>query len=75
VALAKSCNDPDSAHTAEEILNEMERLYAYGNKDVSPNTIVFNAVIDAWAQSSHPHKTDRTLELLIKMETSCTNLI
>ena len=43
----------------------MDRLDKNGNKDAKPDTITFNAVLDAWARSGDkiaPHRAEQILE-------------
>lgn len=71
---------PDAAERAEEILNRMEHLAAtlaaskntstihIRHKDIQPDVITFNSVIHAWANSPHPHASNRCERLLQRME-------
>jgi len=64
-AWAKSGGGRASAERAEEILEWMDRLYKGGNPDVKPDTITFNAVLDAWARSGDrvaPHRAEQILD-------------
>ncbi|EJK52709.1 hypothetical protein THAOC_27989 [Thalassiosira oceanica] len=65
-ALGKS-TQPRSAEKCEQILNEMESYASHGMKDLAPNTIVYNAVIDAYARSQTESKAYRAELLLEKM--------
>eukprot|EP00804_Cyclotella_cryptica_P003647 CCRYP_002212-RE/>CCRYP_002212-RE protein AED:0.30 eAED:0.30 QI:0/0.66/0.57/1/0.5/0.28/7/1782/683 len=66
-ALGKS-GCPRNAEKAEQILDEMERLSStYGIRDLAPNTICYNAVIDAYARSTSVSKAYRTELLLERM--------
>jgi len=72
VALGKSCKK-GSADIAQKILNDMEKIYINSegkNDHVKPNTIVCNAVINAWSRSSFIFKADRAYQLLCRMENS-----
>ena len=67
-ALGRS-KERGAADTAEKLLNDMEKMYyLYGNEDVQCNTIIFNAVIDAWSRSSFVFKAERAYALLLRME-------
>ena len=64
-AWAKSGGGRAAAERAEEILEWMDRLYKGGNPDVKPDTITFNAVLDAWARSGDrvaPHRAEQILD-------------
>jgi len=65
-----------AAEKAEQILEEMEFLSSQGAKDLAPNTIVYNAVIDAFARSKSVSKAHRAELLLERMleETEKGNL-
>ena len=65
-ALGKS-TQPRAAEKCEQILNEMESFASHGMKDLAPNTIVYNAVIDAYARSQTESKAYRAELLLEKM--------
>jgi len=70
---------PSNAHLpekAERLLGEMEDLSSE-YPDVAPNTICYNAVIDAWSRSKMPSKAYRTELLLEKMmeETAKGNIM
>ena len=55
----------EAAQRAERVLNGLLR----GNKgDVTPDTVVFNAVIDAWSTSGDPRAGSKALALLNKMK-------
>jgi hypothetical protein len=56
------------ADRAEDILKRMEESFQRGNLDARPNTISFNACIDAWAKSSHDKAGQRAEALLHRMQ-------
>ncbi len=63
-AWAKSGGGRPAAERAEEILEWMDRLHKQG-ADVKPDTITFNAVLDAWARSGDrmaPHRAEQILD-------------
>ena len=47
-AWAKSNGGGASAERCEKILKWMDELHRAGNTDIQPDTISFNACIDAW---------------------------
>merc|ERR1711865_980301 len=53
---------------AEEILEWMDRLYKSGNCNVRPDTITFNAVLDAWARSGDRMAAHRAEQILDHMD-------
>lgn len=65
---AKSGGGRASAERAEEILEWMDRLCKQGNKDVGPDTISFNAVLDAWARSGDRNAPRRCEQILDHMD-------
>ncbi len=65
-ALGKS-GLPRAAEKAEQILDEMVYISSYGSKDLAPNTILYNAVIDAYARSPSIGKCNRAELLLERM--------
>ena len=65
-AIGKS-GQPRAAEKAELILDEMEYISSYGAKDLAPNTICYNAVIDAYARSKSIGKAYRAELLLERM--------
>jgi Asp-tRNA(Asn)/Glu-tRNA(Gln) amidotransferase C subunit len=67
-AWAKSGGGRKSAERAEEILEWMDRLYRSGNQDVRPDTITFNAVLDAWARSGDRMAAHRAEQILDHMD-------
>mmetsp|Transcript_33110 Transcript_33110/g.68060 ORF Transcript_33110/g.68060 Transcript_33110/m.68060 type:complete len:192 (-) Transcript_33110:696-1271(-) len=58
---------PRAAEKAEQILDEMEYISSCGSKDLAPNTILYNAVIDAYARSTTIGKCNRAELLLERM--------
>jgi PPR repeat/Pentatricopeptide repeat domain len=46
----------------------MDRLYKSGNQDVRPDTITFNAVLDAWARSGDRMAAHRAEQILDHMD-------
>lgn len=46
----------------------MDRLYKSGNEEVSPDTITFNAVLDAWARSGDRMAAQRAEQILDHMD-------
>ncbi len=67
-AWAKSGGGRASAERAEEILEWMDRLHKGGNPDVKPDTITFNAVLDAWARSGDRMAPRRAEQILDHMD-------
>ena len=65
---AKSGGGRPAAERAEEILEWMDRLCKQGNKDVAPDTISFNAVLDAWARSGDRNAPRRCEQILDHMD-------
>lgn len=62
--------DPEAGFHAEKLLHEMEERYASGQKELKPNTVTFNAVIDCWAKSGQGTLAARKAEHLLQvMET------
>jgi len=56
------------AERAEGILERIEASFRLGNLDARPNTISYNACIDAWAKSCHEKAGKRAETLLRRME-------
>jgi hypothetical protein len=50
------------------LLLEMLEQYDMGNNNVKPNTITYNSVIDAWANSKDPNAGIRAEAILQRME-------
>lgn len=46
----------------------MDRLFKSGNDEVSPDTITFNAVLDAWARSGDRMAAQRAEQILDHMD-------
>jgi hypothetical protein len=46
----------------------MQKLYEAGNPDVKPNTVSFNTVIKAWADSQDPSAGKRAEATLNQMQ-------
>ena len=67
-AWAKSGGGRKAAERAEEILEWMDRLYKSGNYSVRPDTITFNAVLDAWARSGDRMAAHRAEQILDHMD-------
>lgn len=67
-AWAKSGGGRKAAERAEEILEWMDHLYKAGNDEVSPDTITFNAVLDAWARSGDRMAAQRAEQILDHMD-------
>ena len=67
-AWAKSGLGKKAAERAEEILEWMDRLYKSGNYGVRPDTITFNAVLDAWARSGCYFAAHRAEQILDHMD-------
>jgi pentatricopeptide repeat protein len=67
-AWAKSGEGEAAAERAEAILEWMDRLNKSGNGDVKPDTITFNAVIDAWARSGCKRGPQRAEQILNHMD-------
>lgn len=67
-AWAKSGGGRKAAERAEEILEWMDRLYKSGNYCVRPDTITFNAVLDAWARSGDRMAAHRAEQILDHMD-------
>lgn len=67
-AWAKSGGGRKAAERAEEILEWMDRLYKSGNTSVRPDTITFNAVLDAWARSGDRMAAHRAEQILDHMD-------
>jgi hypothetical protein len=65
---AKSGGGRAASERAEEILEWMDRLCKQGNKDVAPDTISFNAVLDAWARSGDRNAPRRCEQILDHMD-------
>jgi len=42
----------DAGYKAEILLRQMEIKYQQGNKNLKPNTITYNSVMNAWTQSN-----------------------
>ena len=61
---AMSQGGTEAAQRAERVLNSLLR----GDKGVDPDTIVFNAVIDAWSSSGDARAGSKALSLLNKMK-------
>ena len=51
----------------ERILRQMQKLWAAGNVNVKPNTITFNAAINAWGNGRDPQRVARAQALLQEM--------
>jgi hypothetical protein len=68
----KEENEPNPliipAQRAEDILERMEISFQRGNLDARPNTISYNACIDAWAKSGQDKAAQRAEALLHRME-------
>ena len=56
--------DPEHA---EAVLMRLEKLWKSGNKEVKPNTIVYGAVLDAWAKSREKGAAQRAAAILDHM--------
>ncbi len=67
-AWAKSGGGRKAAERAEEILEWMDRLHKAGNVSVRPDTITFNAVLDAWARSGDRMAAHRAEQILDHMD-------
>ena len=71
-----------AAHNAEEILKRllddydeaMEQNAEYA-KELRPNNVVFNSVIDAWARTGSIIAGEQAESILLRMETLSTNQI
>ena len=61
-ALAKS-GDVDAVARAEEVVHKVEEL-----KYVSPNSILYNSLIDCMVKSRRKDSASRAEEILLKME-------
>ena len=57
--------DPEGA---EAVLRRLEKLWEAGNAKVKPNTILYNAVIDAWAKSREKGAAQRAEAILNHMK-------
>ena len=57
--------DPEHA---EAVLMRLEKLWKSGNKKVKPNTILYGAVLDAWAKSGRKEAPKRATAILQHME-------
>ena len=61
-SLASSKDDrAEAAKRAEQYLEEMKRRYANGDLNVKPNTLTYNAVMNAWARAGLPEKAESLL--------------
>jgi len=52
---------------AEEILNRMENYHSNGRMDLSPNTISYNTLIDAYAKARNPLKAEEVLRRMMTL--------
>mmetsp|Transcript_14092 Transcript_14092/g.34145 ORF Transcript_14092/g.34145 Transcript_14092/m.34145 type:complete len:1145 (-) Transcript_14092:60-3494(-) len=69
-AWAKSGEGVSAAQRAEEILQEMNRIYQQtGQENLRPTTGIFNAVINAWARSREKMAPSRAEQILQWMHT------
>lgn len=69
-AWAKSGEGVSAAQRAEEILQEMHRIYqTSGQENLRPTTGIFNAVINAWARSKDKIAPFRAEQILQWMHT------
>lgn len=69
-AWAKSGEGVSAAQRAEEILQEMNRIYQQtGQENLRPTTGIFNAVINAWARSRDKMAPSRAEQILQWMHT------
>ena len=57
--------EPESA---EAVLMRLEKVWKSGNEKVKPNTILYNAVLDAWAKSGRREAPKRAEAILHHME-------
>ena len=60
--------NPGAAERAEELLDEMEKLYAGGDYDVRPDKDSYTFVIEAWGKSERTDKVDHAASLLRRMK-------
>ena len=58
----------EAAERAEAVLKKLLVRHVDADNTVAPNTVLFNAVIDCWAQSSHPTAGTKALGLLKMMK-------
>ena len=58
----------EAAERADGILKKLLVRNVDADNTVTPNTVLFNAVIDCWAQSSHPTAGTKALGLLKMMK-------
>lgn len=58
----------EAAERADAILKKLLVRNVDADNTVTPNTVLFNAVIDCWAQSSHPTAGTKALGLLKMMK-------
>jgi len=77
IAAWAKCKSLDAAMNAEQILIGLIESYEKvstnhsdmsGAEELRPNSVVFNSVIDAWANSGSPISGEKAEELLGKME-------
>lgn len=63
-AIARSRQHPERS---EAILDRLESLYESGELDVQPDTVCYNAVINAWGWSDEERKSQRAYKLYQRM--------
>jgi pentatricopeptide repeat protein len=64
--IAKS--DPEGPIRAQALFDDMIRRYDAGDGKLKPNTYNYNALLTAWARSTHPEAGKRSLAILNEME-------
>jgi hypothetical protein len=68
VILAWSKSDENgAAQRAEELLDEMEKLYKEGDETMRPNYETYTWIIEAWSRNRTPIKLNRAKDMLQRM--------